>query len=115
VHDILARLAVFFRAPQLTRTRILCAYLIAGTTDVLQLMLGPIGWAFADEILDVVAMIAISRAIGFHVLFLPTFALELLPLTDMLPSWTGAVGIVVALRRRLGQPPPGGAPTPSAW
>jgi hypothetical protein len=106
---MLARLAVFFRAPTLTRTRILCAYAVAGATDTLQLVLGPFGWAFADEILDVIAMIAISRTVGFHMLFLPTFALEFLPLTDMLPSWTGAVAIVVALRRRSPPPPPGGA------
>jgi hypothetical protein len=58
--------------------------------------------------LDVVAMLAISRAIGFHVVLLPTFALEFLPLTDMLPTWTGAVAIVVSLRRKqiVAAPPP---------
>jgi hypothetical protein len=48
--------------------------------------LGPLGWAGADEILDVAAMILIWRAIGFHPLLLPIFVLELLPLTDMLPT-----------------------------
>jgi hypothetical protein len=45
-------------------------------------------------------MVLISRALGFHLMFLPTFALEFLPLTDMLPTWTGCVALVVALRRR---------------
>jgi hypothetical protein len=36
-----------------------------------------------DEVLDVIAMVAISGAIGFHVILLPTFALEFLPMSDM--------------------------------
>jgi hypothetical protein len=91
----------------LTRSRVMSAYVIAMTTDLLQLALGPFGWAFVDEILDVAAMVLVSRAIGFHALLLPTFALEFLPLTDMLPTWTGCVALVVALRRRqeLAVPP----------
>ena len=64
------------------------------------MLLGPFGWAFADEILDVTAMILIWRLIGFHLLLLPTFALEFLPVADMLPTWTGCVAIVVTLRKR---------------
>jgi hypothetical protein len=86
--------------PVLTRNRVRAAYAIAVTTDVLQLSLGPLGWAFADEILDVAAMILTSRVIGFHPLLLPTFVLEFLPVTDLLPVWTGCVALVVALRKR---------------
>ena len=84
------------------------AYVVAVTTDVLQLLLGPAGWAFADELLDVMAMILIWRLIGFHPLLLPSFVLELLPVADMLPTWTGCVAIVVALRKRqqAGSQPP---------
>lgn len=83
------------------------------TTDLLELLLGPFGWAFADELLDLTAMILIWRSIGFHLLLLPTFALEFLPVADMLPTWTGCVAIVVALRRRQQagmSPPPGDGP-----
>ena len=88
------------------------AYAVAVTTDVLQLLLGPFGWAFADELLDVIAMILTWRLIGFHPLLLPSFVLELLPVADMLPTWTGCVAIVVAVRKRqqTGMPlplPPG--------
>jgi hypothetical protein len=86
--------------PRLTPSRIRWAYVVAMATDVLQLALGPFGWAFVDELLDVTAMILVSRTIGFHALLLPTFALEFLPFTDMLPTWTGCVALVVALRRR---------------
>ena len=95
------------RAPILTRRRLTLAYAVAITTDVLQMLLGPLGWVGADELLDVTAMIVIWRLIGFHPLLLPTFVLEFLPLADMLPTWTGCVAIVVALRKRqqAGIPP----------
>ena len=69
-------------------------------TDGLQILFGPLGWAFVDEGLDVLAMVLISATLGFHILLLPTFALELLPVTDMLPTWTGCTAAVVMLRRR---------------
>jgi hypothetical protein len=89
-----------FAPPILTRDRVRIAYAVAIATDLLQLLLGPFGWAFADEILDVIAMMLTWRLIGFHPLLLPTFALEFLPLADMLPTWTGCVAIVVAIRKR---------------
>ena len=99
-----------FLSPVLTRERVRLAYAVAVATDVLQLALGPFGWAFADELLDVVGMVLTWRVIGFHPLLLPTFVLEFLPLADMLPTWTGCVAIVVALRKRqqtIASPPPG--------
>jgi hypothetical protein len=97
-----------FQSPILTRERVRLAYGIAVTTDALQLLLGPFGWAFADELLDVTAMILTWRLIGFHPLLLPTFALEFLPIADMLPTWTACVAIVVAIRKRqqARMPPP---------
>jgi hypothetical protein len=79
-------------------------------TDALQLALGPFGWALVDEALDVVAAIAMWRLLGFHPLLLPTFIVEFLPVTDLLPTWTGCVALVVALRKRQQQtstPPQG--------
>ena len=89
-----------FQSRVLTRERVRLAYAVAVTTDVLQLLLGPFGWAFADELLDVTAMTLTWRLIGFHPLLLPTFVLEFLPVADMLPTWTGCVAIVVAIRKR---------------
>ena len=90
----------------LTRTRVRTAYAVAISVDVVQWVLGPVGWAFVDEILDVVAAALISRAIGFHPLLLPAFLLEFLPIADLLPTWTGCVALVVMLRRRQERPPP---------
>jgi hypothetical protein len=108
------RLNAFFRrlfkAPPLTPARIRTAYVIAVVVDVLQLVLGPLGWEGADQVLDLVAMVLIWRTLGFHPLLLPTFALEFLPLADALPTWTGCVALVVLRRNRLqaAQPPAGG-------
>jgi hypothetical protein len=95
--------------PSLTPSRVRLAYGIAVGTDVLQFALGPFGWSFADEVLDVAAMAMLWRLLGFHPLLLPTFVLEFLPFTDMLPTWTGCVALVVAMRRREQlRPPPDG-------
>ena len=98
-----------FQPPVLTRPRVRLAYAVGVTADVLQLLLGPLGWAFADEVIDVAAMILTWNVIGFHPLLLPTFAIELLPIADWLPTWTGCVALVVALRQRqqaVAPPPP---------
>src|SRR5437667_5227297 len=55
-----------FPSPVLTRERVRLALAVAVATDVLQLALGPFGWAFADELLDVAAMTLTWRLIGFH-------------------------------------------------
>ncbi|MEI9960550.1 MAG: hypothetical protein WDM76_05270 [Limisphaerales bacterium] len=75
-----------FRAPRLTRTRIIIALAIAICADGLQLLLGPLGWTFIDQIIDVAAMVLMSWVIGFHLLLLPTFVVEFFPVVDMLPT-----------------------------
>jgi hypothetical protein len=92
----------------LTRSRIKAAYAVAIATDVLQFGLGPFGWAFADEVLDVIALIVTTRLLGFHPLLLPTFILELVPIIDVLPTWTGCVALVVAMRKKPSPPVTGG-------
>jgi len=97
----------------MTRDRVRLAYTIAVATDAAQFLLGPLGWAGADELLDVIAMTLLWRVLGFHPLLLPTFVIEFLPVADMLPTWTGCVALVVALRRRqqVASPPPDDPPT----
>jgi len=97
-----------FQAPVLTKSRIRLAYAVAVTADALQLLLGPLGSLFVDQIIDLVAMCLTWRAIGFHPLLLPTFALEFIPMIDMLPSWTACVALVVSLRKKqqTAEPPP---------
>ena len=89
-----------FRVPRLTRMRIVFALAVAVVADGLQFLLGPFGWAFGDQAIDVVAMALTNWAIGFHWLLLPTFVAELIPLVDELPTWTACVIAVIALRKR---------------
>ena len=89
-----------FQTPALTRNRIRLAYAAAIIADALQLLLGPLGWTFADQIIDVIAMILTTLLIGFHPLLLPTFIIEFIPVVDMLPTWTACVALVVSLRKK---------------
>jgi hypothetical protein len=88
------------RVPRLTRVRIVVALAIAVVADGLQFLLGPFGWAFGDQAIDVAAMVLTNWAIGFHWLLLPTFVAELIPVVDDLPTWTACVIAVIALRKR---------------
>ncbi|HXC99478.1 MAG TPA: hypothetical protein VN048_09065 [Verrucomicrobiae bacterium] len=88
------------RAPILTRRRIVLALMVAVLADGLQFVMGPLGWAFGDQAIDVIAMALTIWALGFHLLLLPTFVVELIPIADMLPTWTACVIAVIALRKR---------------
>ena len=98
--------------PVLTRRRIWMGCAIAVVSDGLQLLLGPLGWAGIDEVIDVLTMILLSATIGFHPLFLPTFVAEFLPMVDMLPTWTACTMVVIGLRRRQQTPPVAPPPPP---
>ncbi|MCW5553192.1 MAG: hypothetical protein KIS67_13660 [Verrucomicrobiae bacterium] len=106
------KLAGLGRVPEVTRGRSAVALGVAMLADGLQILLGPLGWTFADEIIDVIAFAVIWRAIGFHVLLLPTFVIEIIPIADMLPTWTGCVVAVLALRKGTQSSPQSGAQTP---
>jgi len=99
--------------PKLTRSRVLLALGIAVAADVLQIALMPVAWTFAQAAIDVVAMILTMWLLGFHILLLPTFIVELFPVVDMLPTWTGCVLAVIALRKRGERSAPPSAPPSS--
>jgi hypothetical protein len=84
----------------MTWRRIVLALFIAVTADGLQLITGALGWAGPDQAIDVVVMLLTIWVLGFHWLLLPTFALELIPGLDDLPTWTACVIAVIALRKR---------------
>jgi len=103
---LLDRVRLRFAVPVLTPRRIWFAFSVAAVTDALQLLAGPLGWFLVDEALDVLAMVLISAALGFHVLLLPTFVIELVPVADMLPTWTGCTAVVVMMRKKAQSRPP---------
>jgi hypothetical protein len=92
--------SIFTDVPTLTKPRVWTAYGVAVAADALQFVLGPFGWVFFDEAIDVVAAAVTWYLLGFHPLLLPTFAVEFVPFVDMLPTWTGCVALVVTLRKR---------------
>lgn len=89
-----------FRVPRLTWPRIVLALGIAVAADGFQFLLNAFGWAGPDQIIDVVTMILISWLIGFHILLLPTFVVELIPVLDDLPTWIACTSAVIVLRKR---------------
>jgi hypothetical protein len=89
-----------FRVPHLTGLRMALALGVALIIDGLQFCLGPFGWVFVDQGLDVVGMVLTNWILGFHVLLLPTFVVKLVPLLDELPTWTACVVAVITLRKR---------------
>lgn len=94
-----------FRARPVSRRRAVVALLLAAGLDALILALGPMGWTFADEAVDLAGLAALSLLMGFHPLFLPTFLVEMFPIVEMLPTWTACVGAVLLLRKRAEWPP----------
>lgn len=98
--NLFDKLAARFAAQRLTRKRIITAMTIAVIADLLQIVLFPVAWTFVQQVIDVVAMVLICWVIGFHILLLPTFVVELIPIWDVLPTWTGCVAAVIVLWKR---------------
>jgi hypothetical protein len=109
---LLEKINSAFRPQKISRTRMLLALAVAVVADGLQILLGPLGWAGLDQAIDFVAMMVTMWLLGFHLLLLPTFFVELIPVIEDLPTWTACVAAVIALRR--GEPPAGkNPPTPA--
>ena len=92
--------SVVLEARPLLRRRIILALAIAVVADGIQLAISAAGWIGPDQIIDLIVMFALIPLIGFHWLLLPSFVLELIPVLDDLPTWTGCVLAVVAIRKR---------------
>ncbi len=76
--------------------------------DFLQIGLLPLfaeGWVSPfNDALDVLVAIAMIALVGWHWAFLPAFLSELVPVFDLVPTWTGAV--FLATRGPAGAPAP---------
>lgn len=96
--SLLHKLNNFNRPARMSRGRVAFVMIVAVAADALQFWLGPLGWFGAVQVIDVLTMIITTLTIGFHVLLLPTFLIELFPVISALPTWTGCVIAVLALR-----------------
>ena len=88
------------RPARLSGLRIFLALAVAIGADGLQLLFNAFGWFGPDQVIDCIAMGLTIWLLGFHVLLLPTFAVELIPFLDDFPTWTACVIAVIALRKR---------------
>ncbi len=101
--------------PQLTRRRVVAAFTIAVIADILEfpitaaenLSMGAllVPSEAADVFLDCVVMATMTKLLGFHWLFLPSFLVEIVPELDLLPTWVGCVAYVVWQRKKEAPPP----------
>ncbi len=79
----------------ITSAQIRTARAVAIGADCIQILLFPL---FAegfispiDDALDLVVCVILCRLVGWHFGFLPSFAAKLVPMVDMVPTWTIAV------------------------
>ncbi len=87
------------------------ARVIAVVADATQFGLLPLfaegGASVLNDVLDLVVGVTLSALLGWHWAFLPAFLAELVPVVDLVPTWTIAVLIVTR-----GGPAAGGASAP---
>lgn len=78
-----------------SRKALAAAYAIAISADLIEICFFPLfseGFAFPpDDVLDVAVCLILSRLIGFHLAFLPSFLVKIIPLAETAPTWTIAV------------------------
>jgi hypothetical protein len=79
------------------------AWVAAVAADLLQWGLFPLfAWGALSPInagVDLLVAFLMLRWMGWHLAFLPAFVTELVPVANIVPSWTLAMWIVTRLRR----------------
>lgn len=88
--------------PKATTAAVKTAWRIALAADLLQWALLPLfaGGALSavNVVLDVVVAAVLVRTLGWHAALIPTFAAELIPGVDLVPTWSAAVWLVTRSR-----------------
>jgi hypothetical protein len=81
---------------------------VAITADALQWALFPIVMEGAlspvNNAIDLFVGAVMVWLLGWHLAFLPSFAMKLVPFVDLVPTWTAAVWL--ATRKHLPDEPP---------
>lgn len=77
------------------------AWMVAIAADLLQFGLLPVFGATGGFMIGLDLLVAwlIIRWMGWHVAFLPAFVTELVPIANVIPSWTLAMLVVTRLRK----------------
>ncbi len=91
-------------------SRIKIARFVAVGADILQLGLFPL---FApgfisplNDALDVIVCVALTYLLGWHYGFLPSFVVKVLPMADLVPTWT--IAVFLATRQKQNRAQAGG-------
>jgi hypothetical protein len=98
--------------PELTKNRILIAYAVAILADLIEfpitaaevtVVAAPAaeGMAF---VVDAIVFGIVTKLLGFHWLFLPSFLVEVVPGLDMLPTWVDCVFFCRAAKEKGTEP-----------
>lgn len=100
----------------ITRGRIWLARAIAVGADAMQLGIFPLfaeGFASPlNMITDVVVAAVMTFLVGFHMAFVPSFLIEMMPIMDLAPTWT--IAVLIATRGGAPKPPVIDVTEPSA-
>lgn len=90
--------------------RIRIARTLAVAADLLQIVIFPLFAPGAaspwDDVLDLGVAAAMTWLVGWHWAFLPSFAAELVPGLDLVPTWTAAVFFVTRQGGRVSRRQP---------
>jgi hypothetical protein len=82
---------------------LIAAYAVAMGADFVEICGSPIfGEGFAspfNDFLDVVVCFVLSAMIGFHIAFLPSFLIKMIPVVEIAPTWT--LAMLIATRNQL--------------
>lgn len=94
---------------ELTHRQVLAARLVAAGADLLQIVMFPAflagGLSMANNVIDLAVAIVLIRLLGWHWAFVPAFVAEMLPVAELVPTWSAAV--YIATRGRIVSTPEG--------
>jgi hypothetical protein len=100
-----APLATSAPSPARAPWRIWLARGIAVAADALEMIVFPafipgIASPLADAV-DVAVAILLTLLVGWHIAFIPSFVIKLLPFADLAPTWTVAIAIATWPKKSL--------------
>lgn len=82
------------------RSTVIAAFMIAVCADLLEMAFGMIfaeGFASPlNDVMDVVVCFILTAMLGWHLSFIPSFLVKLIPVGDLAPTWT--IAVLIATR-----------------
>jgi K+ transporter len=83
-----------------SRLALVAAYGIAVCADLMEMSLSLVfseGFMSPfDDVMDAVVCVILTLLLGWHLAFLPSFAVKLIPVADLAPTWT--IAVLIATR-----------------